>query len=82
MLDFYQNLNIHSGMISDIESDKTLTCGSSGMCDYWSLIIHYEIFVTMFYNVLHSSKNILLYDAACILLICLLQFFNKVQAFA
>ncbi|XP_070509544.1 LIM homeobox transcription factor 1-beta isoform X1 [Chironomus tepperi] len=29
MLDFYQNLNIHSGMISDIESDKTLTCGSS-----------------------------------------------------
>jgi len=34
MLDFYQNLNIHSGMISDIESDKTLTCGSSGMCDY------------------------------------------------
>lgn len=34
MLDFYQNLNINSGIISDIESDKnnTLSCGAtSGM---------------------------------------------------
>lgn len=31
MLDFYQNLNINSGMLSDIDSDKnTLGCGAAG----------------------------------------------------
>jgi hypothetical protein len=58
MLDFYQNLNINSGMLSDIESEKNSlsNCGSAGkvkgetLSNIWELTFEtqHDHFVAVF----------------------------------